>query len=328
MKKLKLFFAAMLFICVANGQSTHFSQFYSTPMLVNPAATGLTYGPYRVAANYRNQWNDAGSPYKTFTVSGDGHILKDKLPEGNVVGLGLAFVNDKTLEGAVQGNSIALSTAYHVALDEVQSVGVGFQGTYNEKRIDFSSLHFENQFNGNGFDPSIPVGEALGDGKKYYMDVNAGAMYSFMDETRSFMAGAAVYNILRKEETYLTEQFKKPMLYSLVVSGDLDIGVNNSFYFSGNYRQQGKDRETTIGAAYGFFLDETGYTALKIGLWHRLKDAIIPYAGFSINGLQVGCSYDYTVSQQTRANAKNAFEISVVYIHPDLTELRRLIPWY
>ncbi len=254
--------------------------------------------------------------------------MKSKLPEGNVLGLGLTLVNDKTLEGAVQGNSVALSTAYHVALDEVQSVGVGFQGTYNEKRVDFSRLHFENQYNGNDFDPSLPVGEALGDGKKYYFDVNAGAVYSFMDENRSFTAGAAVYNILKKEETFLTEQFKKPMLYSVVVSGDLDVGVNNSFYFSGNYRQQGKDRETTVGLAYGFFLDETGYTALKVGLWHRLRDALIPYAGFSINGLQVGCSYDYTVSQNTRANAKNAFEISVVYIRPDLTELRRLIPWY
>ena len=119
----------MLFVCIANGQSTHFSQFYSTPMLINPAATGLTYGPYRVAANYRNQWNDAGSPYKTFTVSGDGRILKDQLPEGNKLGAGLVFVNDKTLEGAVQGNSISLITAYHVSLDELQKVSVGFKGT-------------------------------------------------------------------------------------------------------------------------------------------------------------------------------------------------------
>ena len=328
MKKLHLFIA-MSFLCGTTfTQSTHFSQFYSTPMLINPAATGLTYGPYRIASNYRNQWNDAGSPYKTFTISGDAHVLKDKLAEGNVLGAGLVFTNDKTLEGAVQSNSLAFSTAYHIGLDEVQSVGLGFQGSYNERRIDFSRLHFENQYNGGGFDPSLPVGEALGDGKKYYFDLNAGAMYSFMDETRSFMAGAAVYNILKKEETFLTEQFKKPMLYSVVLSGDIDVGVNNSFYFSGNYRQQGKENETTLGMAYGFFLDETGYAALKVGLWHRLKDAIIPYAGFSINGLQVGCSYDYTVSQQTRANAKNAFEISVVYIRPDFTELRRLIPWY
>lgn len=313
---------------MAHAQATHFSQFYSTPLLINPASTGLTYGPYRIASNYRSQWNDGASPYKTFTISGDGQIMKEKLADGNKLGIGLAFVNDKTLQGAVQSNTFAVSTGYHVAIDEVQTIGAGFQGTYNEKRIDFSNLNFENQYDGEGFDPSIPVGEQIGDGKKYYLDLNAGATYSFMDETRSFTAGGAVYNILKKENSFLTEQFKQPLLYSFILSGDLDVGVNNSFYFSGNYRRQGSQQETNIGVAYGIFLDQTGYSALKLGLWHRLNDAFIPYAGFTINGLQIGCSFDFTTSQQTRAKSRNAFEISVVYIRPDLTELRRLIPWY
>jgi type IX secretion system PorP/SprF family membrane protein len=329
MKNLFVFVAAVCAASYANAQSTHFSQFYSTPLLINPASTGLTPGPYRVSANYRTQWNNAGSPYKTLAISGDAQVMKDRLAEGNILGIGLAIVNDQTLQGAVQSNSLALSAGYHIALDEYQSVGVGFQGTYNEKRIDFSRLDFENQFNGGGFDPSIPTGEALGDGKKYYLDLNAGGMYSFSGEDRSFFAGGAVFNILKKEESFLTEQFKKPMMISLVTGGDIDIGFNQSLYFSGNYRQAGSDRETTVGMAYGFFLDQTGYTVFKLGLWHRLKDALIPYAGFSYEGLQVGCSFDYTVSsKKTRGTVKNAFEVSVLYMRPDLSELRRLIPWY
>ena len=327
MRNLLLFFAVFMVVNVASGQSTHFSQFYATPLLINPASTGLTTGPYRLAAAYRSQWNDAGSPYKTMMASGDAQILRDRLPEGNKLGLGLVLVNDQTLEGAVQGNSLAISTGYHIALDEYQSLGVGFQGSYNEKRIDFSRLNFENQFNNGEFDPSIPVGEALGDGKRYYFDVNAGAMYSFSGEDRLFFAGGGVFNIMKKDESFLTEQFKKPFLWSVLAGGDIDIGINHSLYFSGNFRRQGADNETTIGMAYGLFLDQTGYSVLKLGLWHRVKDALIPYAGFSINGLQVGFSYDYTLGQ-TRASATNAFEISVMYLRPDLSELRRLIPWY
>lgn len=331
MKKQLLLFAAIAFCSFARTQTTHFSQFYSTPLLINPAATGLTAGPYRIAANHRNQWNEGGSPYKSFTFSGDAHILKNKIADGNTLGLGLAIVNDKTLEGAVQTNSFAVSAGYHISLDpdNVQSIGVGFQGTYNERRVDFSNLQFENQFDGSGFNPSLPIGEALSDGKKYYMDLNAGAMYSFAWEDRSFFAGVAAYNLLKKQESYLTEQFKEPTLFSVITGGDIDIGVNNSLYFSGNYRQQGNARETTLGMAYGFFLDPEGYTVFKLGLWHRLKDAVIPYASFTYNGLQVGCSYDYTVSSsKTRANARNAFEISLLYIRPDQSELKRLIPWY
>lgn len=326
------FIVAVCSLCAeARGQTYHFSQFYSTPLLVNPASTGLTPGPYRLAANYRSQWNAGGSPYNTFTISGDAQILKNKLQEGNILGAGLVFLNDKTMDGAVQTNSLTFSTGYHVSLDQdnIQTIGLGFQGTYNERRIDFSRLQFENQYGNGGFDPSLPIGENFDGGKKYYFDVNVGGMYSFALEDRSFFTGLSMYNILKKQDSYLTEQFKAPTLFSAIAGGDIDVGVNNSFYFSGNYRRQGKASEFTAGMAYAFFLDQEGYSAVKIGLWHRLKDAIIPYAGFTYAGLQVGCSFDYTISAaKTQSEIRNTFEISVLYIATDKTELKRLIPWY
>src|SRR5687768_11411988 len=175
-----LFFTLLCTGPFAFGQSYHFSQFYSTPMLVNPAATGATSSPYRLAANYRSQWRNEGTPYTSFTAAGDAHILKDVLGEGNVLGLGLTFLNDKALNGVVQTNSFSLSSGYHIALDadNIQQLGIGFQGTYNERRIDFSRLQFENQFGSGGFDPTLPIGEALQDGKKHYFDISAGVLYS------------------------------------------------------------------------------------------------------------------------------------------------------
>jgi type IX secretion system PorP/SprF family membrane protein len=316
---------------LAEGQAYHFSQFYSTPLLVNPAFTGSTNGPYRLAGNYRSQWNAENSPYTTFTFSGDGHILTDRLTEGNKLGIGGTFLNDKTLDGAVQTNIVAVSAGYHISLDPdgYQSVSVGFQGSYNENRIDFSRLHFENQFGNDGFDPTVPVGENLQSGKKYYFDVNAGGMYTMSLEDRSLFAGAAVYNIMKKEDNFLTEQFKKPMLLSVMAGGDLDLGVDHSLYFSGNFRQQSNNRELTVGMAYGFFIDPEGYSAFRVGLWHRLQDALIPYAGFTYKGLQLGCSFDYTVSKEkTRSQFRNTFELSLVFVAEDQTELKRLIPWY
>jgi len=331
MKKAVLLLAACIPGLLGMAQSAHSSQFYSTPLLINPAATGLTAGPYRFAGNYRSQWNDGGSPYKTFSFSGDAQILKDRLADGNILGLGLTFVNDQTMEGVVQTNNLAISAGYHISLDpeNIHAVGAGFQASYNERRIDFSGLQFENQYDGIGFDPSLPVGEELMAGKKYFFDMNLGAMYSYLLDDRSFFAGVAGYNLLKQEETYLTEQFKTPPLYSVIAGGDLDIGFNNSLYFSGNYRRQGNNHETTLGMAYGFFLDQEGYSALRLGLWYRMQDALIPYAGLTYNGVQVGVSYDYTVSDiKTRAQVRNAFEISVIYIRPDQSELKRLIPWY
>jgi type IX secretion system PorP/SprF family membrane protein len=331
MKKITLFIASCAGFFIASAQTYHFSQFYSTPMLVNPAATGAMTGPYRFAANYRSQWRNEGTPYTSFTASGDVHVLKSGSNENNTLGLGLTFINDKALDGVVQTNSFSLSTGYHIALDpdNIQRIGVGFQGTYNERRIDFSRLQFENQFGNGGYDPTLPIGEELQTGKKYYFDISAGAMYSFAVEEKSFFAGAAMYNILKKQENYLTEQFKTPSLISVMAGGDLDIGYNNSLYFSGNYRQQEKNNELTLGMAWGVFLDETGYSSFRLGMWHRLKDAIIPYIGITYQGLQVGGSLDYTISSaKTQSQIRNTFEISVVYTAEDRTELLRLIPWY
>ena len=329
MKKIFLIVAGCVSCFIAFSQTYHQSQFYSTPLLINPAFTGNTGGPYRFAANYRSQWRNEGTPYTTFTASGDAHILTSALPEGNVLGVGLTFLNDKVLDGIVQTNSFALSTGYHIALDDAQRIGVGFQGTYNERRIDFHRLQFESQLGAGGYDPSLPIGEPLDNGKKQYMDLNAGATYSFALDDRSVFAGVSMYNILKKEETYLTEQFKEPTLLSVMAGGDIDAGYNNSFYFSGNYRKQGENNELTLGAAWGMFLDQTGYTSFRLGLWHRVKDAIIPYVGVTYKGLQVGTSFDYTISSaKTGSQIRNTFEISVVYTGEDKTELMRLIPWY
>ena len=331
MKKIFLFIVTCAGGFLASAQSYHQSQFYSTPLLVNPAFTGNTPGPYRFTANYRSQWRNEGTPYTTFTASGDAHILKNALSENSVLGIGLTFLNDKVLDGVVQTNSFAFSTGYHIGLDpdNVQRVSVGFQGSYSEKRVDFSRLQFENQFGNGGYDPTLPIGEALGDGKKHYFDLNAGAMYSFALDDRSVFAGVSMYNILKKEESYLTEQFKAPTLLSVMAGGDIDLGFNNSIYFSGNYRKQGKNNELTLGAAWGMFIDQTGYTSFRLGMWHRVKDAIIPYVGVTYKGLQVGGSLDYTISgAKTQSQIRNTFEISVVYTGEDKAELMRLIPWY
>jgi type IX secretion system PorP/SprF family membrane protein len=333
MKKILLILLFAVDSIVAKTQSTHFSQFYSTPLLINPASTGLTPGPYRLAGNYRSQWNAAGSPYTTVTFSGDAQILSGQLTEGNILGAGLTFVNDKTMDGAVQTNNLIVSGAYHISIfdDPYQTVGVGFQGSYNEKRIDFSRLLFESQYDNNngGFDPSAPVGERLENGKKQYFDISAGAIYSYSVEDRSMFAGIAMYNILKKQDNYLTEQFKTPALFSAIAGGDIDVGINNSFYFSGNYRKQGNSNELTLGMAYGFFIDGEGFSSFRLGMWHRLKDAVIPYAGITYKGLQLGCSFDYTTSQaKTRSQIKNTFEISLLYLAENKSEIKRLIPWY
>ena len=57
MKKIQLAVLMTVFSAtIALAQDRHFSQFYSSPLTLNPALTGAFDGKYRVGTNYRDQW--------------------------------------------------------------------------------------------------------------------------------------------------------------------------------------------------------------------------------------------------------------------------------
>ncbi|HNA97235.1 MAG TPA: type IX secretion system membrane protein PorP/SprF, partial [Chitinophagaceae bacterium] len=43
-------------VSVSNAQDPNFSQFFASPLTLNPALTGKFDGTFRVAGNFRNQW--------------------------------------------------------------------------------------------------------------------------------------------------------------------------------------------------------------------------------------------------------------------------------
>src|ERR1700712_5663584 len=145
----KLLLAGCLVICAARSfaQDPAFSQFYASPLTLNPALTGKFDGQFRVAGNYRDQWPSISKAFITSTVSLDMGILRNKLSEGDTWGVGIMAMTDKTANGILTSNYISFSTAYHKGLDAegLHQIGVGFQGTYGGKKLDGGKLNFEEE---------------------------------------------------------------------------------------------------------------------------------------------------------------------------------------
>ena len=74
-----------------SSQDIHFTQFYMSPLNLNPAMTGVMNCKTRMIANYRNQWAAvlAANAYNTYSVSYD-----QKIPVGreDYFGIGGAFL--------------------------------------------------------------------------------------------------------------------------------------------------------------------------------------------------------------------------------------------
>src|SRR5271155_5790433 len=96
----KLLFGVSVAIMLAGSalaQDVHFTQYFTSPLTLNPAMTGLVPDDIRFAANYRTQWSSVSpDPYITGTASFDMAMLKGKLPEGDALGIGLLMLYDKS----------------------------------------------------------------------------------------------------------------------------------------------------------------------------------------------------------------------------------------
>src|SRR6476646_4275551 len=122
----------------AAAQDPNFSQFFASPLTLNPALTGKFDGVYRVAGNYRNQWPTINNAFRTYTASFDVGILKNRIPEYDQFGVGILGFSDQAGAGVLKTNSVALSVAYHKSIDEngYNQIGAGFQGGLVSKRLD------------------------------------------------------------------------------------------------------------------------------------------------------------------------------------------------
>lgn len=323
---------AILFIypAVSRAQDPEFSQFFASPLTLNPALTGKFSGDLRIAGNYRNQWPQINNAYITSTISVDGNILQNKISNGDAWGIGLMTMTDRTANGILTSNYVAVSTAYQKALDENgwNQIGIGFQGSYANKRLDGTRLNFEDQLDQQG-GWSLPSSEAISGHQVNlsYFDLNVGILYNgSTDGNNNYYFGASAYHILQP-----TESFTGNSLYTLHprftahggYSFPLSQSNNNNFiHLSGLYSRQAEAVDAMLGGAWSYNVnaDEAAATPINLylGAWARfsnLTDAIIPYVGLDIGSFTLGMTYDVNVSSlKSASQGQGGFEISLIYI--------------
>jgi type IX secretion system PorP/SprF family membrane protein len=319
-KKSVLSVIILLLTFYTNAQDPHFSQFFASPLTLNPAFTGKFDGTLRVAGNYRNQWPAFNNVYTTSTLSVDFPILKNKLPDYDTWGLGILALTDKAGGGVLTNNYIGISTSYHKALDEdgFQQLGIGFQGTYGQKRLNTDNLKFEDQltpFGFTGVTQDIFNTENL---NINYLDVNAGLLYTGSTaDDNNFYIGASMYHINRPKESFKGGIWNIAPRTTISAGGYFPVSDILTLHTSGIYQVQNKATETTIGAALAASIDaeSTDPSNVYIGSWYRFNDAIIPYLGLEFAGFRIGATYDINVSSlKAGSQSRGGMEISVIYI--------------
>ena len=318
MKKLILFIAVLLVHEYSYAQDPHFSQFFSSPLTLNPANTGNFSGTLRAALNSRTQLPEFNNPYATKTLSLDAPILKKYIKEDDKLSVGLLILSDQSGNKLLNDNNIAASVSYSKALDENanHSIALGFQVNYSMYRFDPLKANFEDQLTSGGF-TGTSAEMILGNNfTKNTTDINAGILYTgSTSDNNIFYVGASYYHFAKPAVGFITPTYFTNSRVNIHGGAYFALSDAASLHTSFQYQKQGETNELLVGGAFSYYLGTENGLELYAGLWSRLKETMIPYVGLEWNHIRAGFTYDIAAGT-TLASSRfyQSSEFSLIYI--------------
>ncbi len=316
-----------------SGQDIHFSQFVSSPMNLNPALTGNFKGGYRFVGNGRRQWSSVTLPYQTLALSADANnFLRLKN-----VGAGMSLYQDKTGDSHFSTFLMNLAASYRIRInkDSTQFISLGVQSGFTSRRIDYSNLYYDNQFNGYVYDASTPSIEEFQNAGRIYANLNAGINWTYtIKERTGISAGFSIFNLSNPKQSFFNNNFiLLDKRYTLHAAGQFKLSERFDLLPNLLFMTQGTFKEFNVGTSLKYIVNgnPTKYRALYIGGSLRAGDAGFAMIGMDYQKLYVGLSYDINYSNlKPASNYRGGMEFAVIYILDVLPKKRmyKICPSY
>ncbi|MGZ3866178.1 MAG: PorP/SprF family type IX secretion system membrane protein [Bacteroidia bacterium] len=292
------------------GQDMHFTQFYSSPLYLNPAFAGADVCS-RVSLTYRNQWPGIYKTYKSYMLGMDHNF------QSSNIGVGLLLANDVAGSGNLRTTVVYPMVAYQARINKQLFMRGAVQPGVVSRSIDFNQLNFGDQIGKGGHVATVETPPQT----KTFADIGAGILlYS-----EKYWGGVSMYHINKPNESfYNDENAKLPVKYS--VHGGVKYLINKDEndeaqmkYVSGvfNYRGQNKFDQLDVGVYYA-------QNFVTFGLWYRglptkhykpgyaNNDAVAIIMGVKTKKVNIGYSFDITISKLAGLT-KGAHEVTLQY---------------
>ncbi|MFO7822632.1 MAG: type IX secretion system membrane protein PorP/SprF [Cyclobacterium sp.] len=307
------------------AQDPQYSQYYAAPLYLNPAFAGSEIAT-RVGVNYRNQWPGLEASFTTFSAYGDTFV------EEYNTGVGFMVTNDVEGAAGLRSTHVSGLFSYELRLADNLYLRPGFQASYMRRDIGFyENLVFANQINpADPFGPILPGNDLQGFGEPVnLLSLSFGGLVF----TENFWFGLSTHHVNQPNQSFIEEGISRlPIKYSIHTGYRISLGrgaprrdfthTYKQRYFTPtiNYKRQGPFEQLDLGAY--IYMEP-----IVFGLWYRglpykpienqsNRDALLMMVGFNLpSGLNVGYSFDYTVSQ-LGIQSGGAHEISISYIFP------------
>ena len=314
-----IFFCSTIWSLLAKAQDPQFSQYYSAPLYLNPAFAGSS-GCSRIVSNFRNQWFALNQPYNTFAFSFDHNL--DRYNSG----VGVQFVSDQVGKNGISTLNGSLFYAYRIDFSPKHSLRAGIQGGIMSKHLDILQLTFPDQFTNDGFQENTSGDYANKRLRTYFASISSGLLYY----SSSFWLGLAAHHLNEPNHSFFTEKGNAQLPVKLSLHSGYKFSVNKKLlhgkmpekmkYLTPTFlfKHQGSFTQLDLGIYYSS-------TPIFIGFWYRgipflkssesytNRDALVIQGGFRFDKLNLGYSFDYTMSNLS-SFARGSHEISLGYV--------------
>lgn len=352
--KFYVFAVFMAISLTVSAQDLHFSQYYASPLTLNPALCGKFDGVARVDGIYRGQYfglSQSGSIFRTPAISLDFSLFKDKM-KGNALGVGISVVNDMQTSTATDGSggvgkigttSIALELAYTIQLNKKKSMqlSVGFEPSVTIKNTS-GNYEYPQAFNSQlVYQTGSPYNESFTQPKKTYFNFAYGLFFNHKPiEKLTYFLGFSMNNVIRPQTDVIAINNPIGQLNFLyILHGGLEITMAPKWTLIPGflYQNEAKANEANAGITLGYdVMDRDNSNGVRqkatiyLGLWNRMGNDvgsafqyrnITPKLGLDYRGFRVDFAYDISVGN-IATDAKpvpgiyrpQAYELSVSYI--------------
>ncbi|HPD64869.1 MAG TPA: PorP/SprF family type IX secretion system membrane protein [Bacteroidia bacterium] len=300
------------------AQDIHFSQFFLSPVSLNPALSGNHSGEWRLADVYRNQWFTLKYPFKSHYFSFDKQLFLRK----NKLSYGLSLVDDNSGDDVYHLSKYFLNLSWHPDLGK-NHFHLGVQTGYVIRKYDFTKLTFPDQYDkiSGYYDPTFPTADAGLSQKIDYYDLNAGISWNKSFHNIRPEAGIAFFHINRPKESFNNRQnflpLRKTAFFRLSFPLSEKWIVTPSWMFS----EMNKASEMLSGFYFNFKTNQlkNSLKSINTGVFlrngfDRNVDALIFMTGLSYRKFDLGLGYDINISGLGKYTTyQGAVEITLIY---------------
>ncbi|MFM1931568.1 MAG: hypothetical protein RL226_871 [Bacteroidota bacterium] len=320
MKKLGLFIALIAVALGTTGQEVHFSQFWLAPMSFNPALTASGKTDYRATAQYKQQGMVPGITFRTQQAAGEAAFFNTS---GRKLGVGALVRQDKSGEAQLRVFEAGGTVALHLRVGQKNTIGTGLGLSYRQRSIALDALSWDAQYNGAGFDPTLPSNEQLPGINSWSIDAQLGGYWEHTGKV-TWTAAYSAYHYLQDQG--LLGASREPTLMRHNLWGRYTTKASIFLlHADALFSKHGGAMTSTIGARVDYTVGtDSRYTTantssvVTAGTYYRWNDAVLFVLGFDyLRTFKATLGYDLTVGGLKKINAsRGGWEVGLQWNMP------------